>query len=309
MVIILPSGCQPIKSTEPKVVGYLDCKWFYSRYEREKMLERENCGTIDENNFVQVDQEVIDLMDFSGSKAYRKAHENLKYPREHPDNLHCIMTNTLSGDYGGMTYIHEEGHGRIATMFDNSCWPFSNNVSFGYIDGKVTYFNTELEIVKYTNYPFAWGRTVCSEKPIARYGPHKEHNTWMGGKCGQLNNELEIAKPVDQPFEEFHPLPEWAIPFYSRNSNIIAKLGKGEELVLLLTKAYEKIPGMRRYEVGQNIHNPELVHISERWESRAAYTASLDLPQIQNAIANSSKLIETTNNLRDYEYDPENDKY
>jgi len=262
MVIILPSGCQPIKSTEPKVVGYLDCKWFYSRYEREKMLERENCGTIDENNFVQVDQEVIDLMDFPGSKAYRKAHENLKYPREHPDNLHCIMTNTLSGDYGGMTYIHEEGHGRIATMFDNSCWPFSN-----------------------------------------------EHNTWMGGKCGQLNNELEIAKPVDPPFEEFHPLPEWAIPFYSRNSNIIAKLGKGEELVLLLTKAYEKIPGMRRYEVGQNIHNPELVHISERWESRAAYTASLDLPQIQNAIANSSKLIETTNNLRDYEYDPENDKY
>ena len=120
---------------------------------------------------------------------------------------------------------------------------------------------------------------------------------------------FEIATPVEQPFETFHPLPEWAIPFYSRNSNITAKPGKGQELVSLLTKAYEKIPGKRWYEVGQNIHNPDHIHVSERWESRAAYNASLDLSQIQNAIAESGKLTETTNNIWDYEYDPENDKY
>lgn len=309
MTVILSSGCKPKQSTESKVVGYLDCKRFYSRYEKEKMLELESCGTIDENNLVRVDKDVINLMDFPGSKAYRKAHENPKYPRGYPDHLHCIITNTLNGNHWGMTYVHEKGHGRVAAMFDNTCWPFSNNVSFGYKDGKVIYFNTELKIIKHTNYPFAWGRTVCSEIPLIRYGPHKEHNTWLGGKCGQLNNDLEIIKPIDRPFEYFHPLPEWAIPFYSRSSNIIAKPGKGEELVSLLTNAYEKIPGMRRYEVFQNKHNPELVHVSEKWESRAAYVASLDLPQIQSAIADNGKLIDATKHQRDYEYDPENEKY
>jgi len=176
------------------------------------MLERENCGTIDENNLVRVDQEVIDLMDFPGSKAYINARENAGYPLGYPDHLHCIITRSLSGKHGGLTYIHEKGHGRVAALLDTSCWPFFDNVSFGYKDEKVVYFNTELEIVKHTNYPFAWGRTVCSEKPLISNVPRKAHKTRTGGKCGQLNKNLEIIKPIDKPFEYFHPAPESAMP-------------------------------------------------------------------------------------------------
>lgn len=82
-------------------------------------------------------------------------------------------------------------------------------------------------------------------RPSERYEVHKEHYAWAGGICGQINLDFEVVTPIDQPYETFDALPQWALPFYSRRVNIKAKAGQGEALMSILEDAFKDMQGLR----------------------------------------------------------------
>jgi len=150
---------------------------------------------------------------------------------------------------------------------------------------------------------------VCSELPHKRLGPYKEHFAYLGGKCGEIDLDFQVVTTVQQSIEEISPLPEWAIPRYVRRSNLLAQAGQGENLERILKDALKDIPGLRRADISRNIHNTDLIFVSETWESREAHTASLDIPEVREAITKGRPLISSFEHQSEYEYDPENGKY
>ena len=72
--------------------------------------------------------------------------------------------------------------------------------------------------------------------------------------------------------------------------------GKRDELVAQLTKRSDLLRdhGCRLYEVGVSEDDPDTVFVIELWESRAAHTASLDLPEVRASIDSARPLLSGT---------------
>jgi quinol monooxygenase YgiN len=71
------------------------------------------------------------------------------------------------------------------------------------------------------------------------------------------------------------------------------KLGTREQLVEILTRPSGAMGqhGCLLYEVGINDDEPDMVFVSELWESRAAHAASLELESVRAAIAEAMPLL------------------
>lgn len=69
--------------------------------------------------------------------------------------------------------------------------------------------------------------------------------------------------------------------------------GKRDELVAILTSRNDALAGAGCivYEVGVNTDEPDTVFVVELWESAAAHQASLELPEVREAIASARPLL------------------
>ena len=69
--------------------------------------------------------------------------------------------------------------------------------------------------------------------------------------------------------------------------------GKRDELVALLTRRSHVLSGVGciAYEVGTNDAEPDTVFVVERWKDAAAHRASLELPEVAQAIAEARPIL------------------
>ncbi len=69
--------------------------------------------------------------------------------------------------------------------------------------------------------------------------------------------------------------------------------GRRDDLVALLTARSDALRhvGCLLYEVGVSDDQPDTVFVAELWESAAAHRASLELPEVQAAIATARPLL------------------
>jgi quinol monooxygenase YgiN len=70
-----------------------------------------------------------------------------------------------------------------------------------------------------------------------------------------------------------------------------AKPGQREALVAAMTAASEPMPGCLSYVVALDRENPDLIWITEVWDSEASHQASLQIPWVKAAIAKAMPLI------------------
>jgi len=73
--------------------------------------------------------------------------------------------------------------------------------------------------------------------------------------------------------------------------------GKRDELIALLTARNAALQpvGCLAYEVGANDNEPDTVFVMELWESEKAHQSSLELPEVQAAIAAAMPLLSGNN--------------
>lgn len=66
-----------------------------------------------------------------------------------------------------------------------------------------------------------------------------------------------------------------------------------DELVALLTRRSDELAevGCLAYEVGIDAEQPDTVFVAELWESEQAHRDSLDLPSVQEAIAQARPML------------------
>lgn len=70
-----------------------------------------------------------------------------------------------------------------------------------------------------------------------------------------------------------------------------AQPGKRDELIALLLKGTDAMPGCLNYVVARDPADPDAIWISEVWEDEASHKASLSLPAVQATIAEARPLI------------------
>lgn len=277
-----------------------------SELEYEGKATGENCGKIDQNGLVKFSATFMAL-----EPIY--------------EGYGCVpifkkISEEQINRYGWF-YISPEGFGRgHRETYDNACarWDWLPGIAKTYVRGKLAYMDKDLRIVHQTKFPFGENFSidtnlaiVCSEKPVKRLGPHEEHFTYLGGKCGEINLDFETVTPIEQPYENFVPvIPSWATPFYRRITQITAHPGKGAELEQLLQETFKDLPGLRNsLYTYTNPATPDQIHVSELWESREAHSASLALPLVQDAMQVGRPMIADIVVKSEHEYDPDNGKY
>ena len=104
--------------------------------------------------------------------------------------------------------------------------------------------------------------------------------------------------PVD-PLYLFVSLPcRWLTVYADRMTfanvgTLGAAPGKRDELVAILTRRHEALAatGCLAYEVGVTADEPDTVFVVELWESAAAHQASLELPEVREAIESARPLL------------------
>lgn len=74
--------------------------------------------------------------------------------------------------------------------------------------------------------------------------------------------------------------------------SIRATPGNAVELASILVEGVAGMPGCKSYVVAHDAEDPDLLWVTEVWESQEAHTASLSLPSVQEAIAKGRPLIE-----------------
>lgn len=72
-----------------------------------------------------------------------------------------------------------------------------------------------------------------------------------------------------------------------------ARPGRRDELVAILTSRNDALAriGCLAYEVGVSAEQPDTVFVVELWQSAEAHRASLELPEVQAAIASARPLL------------------
>ncbi|TFI56986.1 antibiotic biosynthesis monooxygenase [Sphingomonas parva] len=78
---------------------------------------------------------------------------------------------------------------------------------------------------------------------------------------------------------------------YGLIGRMTARSGQREALIKVLLDGVGGMPGCLSYVVAKDPANPDLIWITEAWESREAHRASLALPAVREAIARGRPLI------------------
>lgn len=295
---------------EPPVEGFtrpVNCGMIglLSELEYEGKASGENCGAMNSTGLVKLNNAFMAL------EPVPEGYEYFCLP---------VYTGTEPEDreYLGWFYVTPKGYGRgHRETYDNDCirWEWLPGVAKTYVRGNLAFMDKDLKIVHQTEYPFGENFSkdtklaiVCSEKPQKRLGPHKEHFAFLGGKCGQINLDFEVVTPIEQPFEDFVPLPPWVTPFYRRIAQFSAVPGKGEELEQLLQETFKNLPGLKKSLYTYiDPRTPDQIHVDELWESRDAHSASLKLPIVRDAMKKGRPMIAKIKLKSEHEYDPNND--
>lgn len=72
---------------------------------------------------------------------------------------------------------------------------------------------------------------------------------------------------------------------------ITAISGRRDDLIAILAPAEDSLPGCLSYIVARDPRNPDVLYVTEAWESREAHASSLMLSEVQAAIARGRPLI------------------
>ena len=78
---------------------------------------------------------------------------------------------------------------------------------------------------------------------------------------------------------------------YGLIGKMTAQAGRRDELVNILLDGVAGMPGCLSYIVANDPADPNLLWITEAWESKEAHAASLSLPSVKDAIARGRPLI------------------
>jgi quinol monooxygenase YgiN len=70
-----------------------------------------------------------------------------------------------------------------------------------------------------------------------------------------------------------------------------AKPGKRDDLIAILLKSTDAMPGCLNYIVARDPADGDAIWITEVWDSEASHKASLILPQVRAAIAEAMPLV------------------
>ena len=68
--------------------------------------------------------------------------------------------------------------------------------------------------------------------------------------------------------------------------------GRASELAALLVEISTEMPGCLSYVVAHDLEDPDVVWVTEVWESEESHGASLALPAVEAAIAKGRPLIQ-----------------
>lgn len=139
-------------------------------------------------------------------------------PPDHFDHIYdgvqtaglSCLTFQLSDSTGGFGYLAPDGRARISNYpYDNRCQPFRNGVAISYVRGKAVFFDTNLDVVRQTNYELANPfykhlAKVCLISPEKIY--QGEKFKWVGGQCGFIDTDFNEVVPILTPYEDTHRL-------------------------------------------------------------------------------------------------------
>ena len=67
--------------------------------------------------------------------------------------------------------------------------------------------------------------------------------------------------------------------------------GKRDELITILLEGVANMPGCLSYIVAKDTSDPNVIWITEAWDSKASHESSLSLPSVKEAIAKGRPLI------------------
>jgi quinol monooxygenase YgiN len=78
---------------------------------------------------------------------------------------------------------------------------------------------------------------------------------------------------------------------YGMIGRIKAQPGKRGELAAILLEGTGTMPGCLNYVVAEDMADPDALIVTEAWDSKQSHDDSLNLPQVQAAIARGRPLI------------------
>ena len=78
---------------------------------------------------------------------------------------------------------------------------------------------------------------------------------------------------------------------YGLIGKMTAQAGQRDALVKILVEGVAGMPGCLSYVVANDLSDPDVIWITEAWESKDAHAASLSLPAVRAAIAKGRPLI------------------
>lgn len=78
---------------------------------------------------------------------------------------------------------------------------------------------------------------------------------------------------------------------YGLISQMVTEDGKRDELIEILLDSVSGMPGCVSYVVGKDSADPNVLWITEVWESKEKHEASLSLPAVQDAMGKGRPLI------------------
>jgi quinol monooxygenase YgiN len=78
---------------------------------------------------------------------------------------------------------------------------------------------------------------------------------------------------------------------YGLIGKLMAVPGQGDALVSILLDGVAGMPGCLSYVVSKDPDDPDIIWITEVWDSHLSHSASLSLPSVQQAIARGKPLI------------------
>jgi quinol monooxygenase YgiN len=74
-------------------------------------------------------------------------------------------------------------------------------------------------------------------------------------------------------------------------TRITATPGNRDELIAILAPGEGSMPGCLSYIVARDPKNADVIYVTEAWDTAGAHAASLQLPEVQAAIAKGRPLI------------------
>jgi len=80
-------------------------------------------------------------------------------------------------------------------------------------------------------------------------------------------------------------------PLYGLIGSMTAKPGQRAILIASIAEGSGDMPGCYSYVIAADAANPDLIWITEVWDSKASHDGSLKLPAVQAAIAKARPLI------------------